>query len=71
LALHAYDKRAKQQSNLFWHDIVNGWQDTDWQWFSGEYYVPEEAKDVRLRLLISGEGAVWLDDVSVVVVDSQ
>jgi hypothetical protein len=70
VALHAYDGRAKEQRNLFWQGFVSGWQDTDWQWFGGEFYVPAEARDVRLRVLLNGEGAVWLDEASVVVIDA-
>jgi len=69
VALHAYDGRAPEQQNLFWQGLASGWQDTDWQWFSGEFFVAAEARDVRLRVLLVGEGAVWLDEASVVVVD--
>lgn len=41
----------------------------DWQEFSAEFTVPQEASRDRLELFVSGKGKAWLDDVSIEKLD--
>lgn len=62
LALTALDGSWKQVLN---QDVIDAKGAGEWTLLSGEFLIPPNAVNVRLALVVGGEGAAWLDDVSV------
>lgn len=44
---------------------ING--TTDWQQYNASVYVPNDADSITIRLVLTGTGKVWFDDVRLIV----